>query len=73
MQLNISVDDKLIHQAQQINPRSNHTEIVEMALRTWLAQQSENPKPKTNQTCYDLAKHLIGSIQVPADLSTNIK
>jgi hypothetical protein len=71
MQLNISIDDNLIHQAQQINPRSNHAEIIEIALRTWLAQQPKTPQPETNQTCYDLAKHLIGTIQAPADLSTN--
>lgn len=77
MQLNVLINDNLIEQAQQINPDYSTQELLETALRSWLDLQYQllernielnKEKPVS---CYDLAKHLIGSIEGPADLSTN--
>lgn len=74
MQLNITLDDELIRQAKIFIPKYNEQEILEIALRTWLNQQRILNQPENSkETCYDLAKHLIGAIQGPADLSINKK
>jgi hypothetical protein len=77
MQLNVLINDNLIKEAQQIRPNYNTEELLETALRSWLDLQYQlleknielnKEKPVS---CYDLAKHLIGSTDAPADLSTN--
>lgn len=72
MQLNVIVDDGLMQQVRQVSPQSEQ-ELIEAALKVWLALHTQPSRETTEspRSCYDLAKHLIGAIQTPTDLSTN--
>jgi hypothetical protein len=39
MQLNIVIDDSLMQEARRLNPQRSEQEVVETALRAWLALQ----------------------------------
>ena len=72
MQLNIVIDDQLLQQARLITDLPSEREIIEEALRSWIANRLQRQPPK-NPAKALLESDFIGCGEAEPTLSMNYK
>ena len=72
MQLNIVIDDQLLQQARLITDLPSEREIIEEALRNWIAAKLQSQRPK-NPAKALLESDFIGCGEAETTLSMNYK